>query len=105
MGPWGNTNLKGTAPRRTAAVIAYGTRRCAVASDMGDGGTAAAGLGPQLCAAFFWKAYLSIEQPLTAHGPIHLRCQAGTTALRGGPHTAEGDSERKVEQSKWLIGD
>jgi hypothetical protein len=29
--------------------------------------------------AFFWKAYLSIEQPLTAHGPIHLRCQAGTT--------------------------
>ena len=51
MGPWGNTNLKGTAPRRTAAVIAYGTRRCAVASDMGDGGTAAAGLGPQLCEA------------------------------------------------------
>jgi hypothetical protein len=50
VGPWGNTNLKGTAPRRTAAVIAYGTRRCAVASDMGDGGTAAAGLrlGPQL---------------------------------------------------------
>jgi hypothetical protein len=22
--------------------------------------------------AFFWKAYLSIKQPLTAHGPIHL---------------------------------
>jgi hypothetical protein len=22
---------------------------------------------------FFWKAYLSIEQPLTAHGPIHLK--------------------------------
>jgi hypothetical protein len=27
---------------------------------------------------FFWKAYLSIKQPLTAHGPIHPRCQAGT---------------------------
>jgi hypothetical protein len=29
--------------------------------------------------AFFWRAYSSIKQPLTAHGPIHpyRRCQAG----------------------------
>ena len=24
-------------------------------------------------AFFFWKAYLTIKQPLTAHGPIHPR--------------------------------
>ncbi len=29
------------------------------------------GIFAVLC--FFWKAYLSIKQPLTAHGPIHPR--------------------------------
>ncbi len=37
----------------------------------GNRGPGAAGRGfPGL---LFWKAYLSIKQPLTAHGPIHLK--------------------------------
>ncbi len=33
---------------------------------------------------FFWKAYLSIKQPLTAHGPIHPRVSSRHDPLING---------------------
>jgi hypothetical protein len=33
---------------------------------------------------FFWKAYLSIKQPLTAHGPIHPQVSSRHDPSRGG---------------------
>ena len=38
----------------------------------------------RLFSCLFWKAYLSIKQPLTAHGPIHPRVSSRLFSCRIG---------------------